>query len=399
MQLNNRFMPPSALRRLQINAGIYLIYLAVVARVVLLFNGDKNLIVAIELLGGYGALLVASHWLPGRSKIIRAAYLLAQVVLVLAFIPLSFEQNFFPILLIPLGLQAVLFFGKREGYFWIGGLAITAVALVFVTEQGQAAAFAEAGLYAGALIFIGRYASLNQEADSTRQQNQQLLEDLRATYHQLMESASQVGEYAVLQERSRMARDLHDSVTQTIFSMNLAVQAAQLLAKKDPQRVEEQLDRLQALAGSAVSEFQVLSNRMKPSTAPVEEGLPAALRRLAGERETRDGLKVSLTITGQRALPQPVAAGLYRIAQEALTNTAKHAGVRDVAIHLRQDSLPACLEIEDQGNGFDIQQVGWQAGHLGMQGMLERAQEIHWKLSVDSRPGRGTSIRVEEICE
>jgi two-component system sensor histidine kinase UhpB len=127
-----------------------------------------------------------------------------------------------------------------------------------------------------------------------------------------------------------------------------------------------------------------------------EEGLPVALRRLAVERQLRDGLQVALEMDGERTLGEAAAAGLYRIAQEGLTNVAKHAGTCEVTIRLNLVGDLASLEIEDRGLGFDPQAAFSQQGHLGLAGMAERAREIGWDLAIDSRPGLGTRIRVEE---
>ena len=98
----------------------------------------------------------------------------------------------------------------------------------------------------------------------------------------------------------------------------------------------------------------------------------------------------------RRALPEPVAEGVYHIAQEALTNVARHAGTGQAAVRLNLADGASFLEVEDSGLGFDPQVALGQRGHLGLAGMAERAREIGWRLSVESRPGHGTRVRVEE---
>jgi signal transduction histidine kinase len=249
--------------------------------------------------------------------------------------------------------------------------------------------------FGGINLLTGSYAHLIQQADLRRQKNQRLLSELQTAYRQLQENAAQVEEMATAQERSRMARELHDSVTQTIFSMNLTVQAARLLVEKDPVRVVEQIDRLQELARSAVGEIQVLVSQLRQNSAAVE-GLPAALRRLAAERHQRDGLQVSLEINGDRLLPAPVVEGLFRIAQEALNNVAKHSGSTEAMVRLDLNSMPACLEIEDHGRGFHVEQYVRRPDHVGLAGMTERARELGWTLEVITQPGRGTHLLVRE---
>jgi signal transduction histidine kinase len=195
-------------------------------------------------------------------------------------------------------------------------------------------------------------------------------------------------------ERSRLARELHDSVTQTVFSMNLATQSARLLLEKDAPRANGQLLRIEELAASALREIQSLVSQLRPRSI-VEEGLPSALRRLAAEK-TREGLRVSLEIQGGEALPEAVATGLFCIAHEALVNVYRHSGTCEATVRLDIGMGHSCLEIEDHGRGFDPETALRKRGHLGLDGMRERAQEIGWNLSVQSQPGQGTRILLTE---
>jgi signal transduction histidine kinase len=177
--------------------------------------------------------------------------------------------------------------------------------------------------------------------------------------------------------------------------MNLTVQSARLLLGRDPDRAAGQLERLEELAAGAMGEIQALVSQLHPRSL-AKEGLPAALRRLAAERQARDGLQVTLHVDGERALPEAVAAGLFRIAQEALANVVKHSGTLEATIRLNLADGASFLEVDDSGLGFDPQIALDQHGHLGLAGMEERAREIGWSLSIESQPGCGTRIRVEE---
>jgi signal transduction histidine kinase len=251
--------------------------------------------------------------------------------------------------------------------------------------------FFSAGLY----FVFGSYAHQVQRAETARRQNQRLLGELQAAHRRLQGYAAQLEELAAEQERGRLARELHDSVTQTVFSMNLTVQSARLLLVRDPGRAAAQLVHLEELAAGATGEIKALVSQLRPPSAP-GEGLSAALRQAADERQTRDGLQVTLEVTGDRALPEAVVAGLYRIVKEALTNVAKHAGTREVTVRLDLGGEGSFLEVEDHGVGFDPHVPIGERGHLGLTGMAEQAREIGWNLCVNSRPGLGTRIRVEE---
>jgi signal transduction histidine kinase len=378
------------------NVSIYLIFTAIAARTLLLLSGEGNLAWIVSLLALYGVFLVASHWLENRRTILQMAYLVAQSAFVLAINPQNYKQDYFPILFIPLSLQAVLFFGRRQGFFWIGAFSILALVETLISWQGQLTGLVEALLYAGLFFFTGNYGHLIRRTEATRQQNQHLMADLQVVYHQLQEYSLQMEQYTALEERNRMARELHDSATQTIFSLNLAAQTARLLARKQPSGLAQQLDRIQELARSAAQEVQALSSQLDRSDL-AGRNFPGALRRLVDERRSLDDLDIRLVIDGERDLGETVAAGLYRITQEALNNVSKHAQTGQATIHLHLDRHPACLEIADHGAGFELGQAAHRSGHFGLQSMAERAGEINWKLSLDSHPGRGTTIRIEEV--
>jgi signal transduction histidine kinase len=223
-----------------------------------------------------------------------------------------------------------------------------------------------------------------------------LYSEVQEAYRKLQDQAAQIEEFAILQERSRMARELHDSVTQTIFSMNLTAQTARMLVVKDLTQVEAQLDRMQTLARSAIGEIQVLVDQLRPGPL-VANNLPASLQNLAAERIQRDGLHIDLDVKGDRDLPQAVIEGLFCIAQEALNNIAKHADTQNVCVRLDLESQPAYLEVEDDGCGFEPEAVARDIQHIGLAGMAERSRELGWKLDIASQPGHGTRLRVEEV--
>jgi signal transduction histidine kinase len=295
----------------------------------------------------------------------------------------------------PLGLQAVLFFGRRVGFLYITALTLAMAGPLAAAQEGWFFGLVMALNYGGLCFLCGGYAHQVGGTKKARDHNQRLLGELQVTHRQLQGYAAHVEDLAAEQERSRLARELHDSVTQTVFSMNLTVQSAHLLLERDPGRAAGQLERLEELAASAMREIQALISQLRPRSV-AEAGLPAALRQLAAERLARDGLDVTVEVSGERVLPDSEATGLYRIAQEALTNVAKHAGTGQAMLRLDLAPGESFLEVEDGGLGFDPQSASSERGHLGLAGMAERARELGWSLSIEAQPGRGTRIRVEE---
>jgi len=409
-------------------AGIYLIYAAVVLRGLVRLAGEPGLGRALVLLVLYGVLLVlaetrlvqrgAPRLSPAeQSRLalttsgeplqvefwLSLVYLLLQTGLVVGLLLVPPILDFFGFLFIPLCLQAVFLFGRRIGFVWIGLFSLAMAGPMLIDEKGWVFGLTMTVLNTGYCFLFSGYAHQVQRSEAVREHNEQLLGELRVAHRRLQGYALQLEGLAAERERSRLARELHDSATQTVFSMSLTVQSARLLLEREPERAAGQLVRLEELAASAMGEIQALVSQLRPQSL-TEEGLPTALRRLAAERQARDGLQVTVEVDGEtqhaldteQALPEPVAEGLLLIAQEALTNVAKHAGTGQATMHLSLAPGTSALEVEDSGLGFDPQTTLSQHGHLGLASMAERATEIGWRLSIESQPGGGTRIRVHE---
>ena len=385
--------------------GAYLILASVIIRALVTFGGQPRLRV-LAILAAYSILLVACQqrraWFAADRR--RAVfYLGAQSLLVIGLILFPPHFDYLPLLFIPLSLHAVELLGRRSGFLW--NMAYVLVMLwmyviaVRVFDQFNASdwstGLAMTLLYGGFGFLVGQIAYVRQQAEATRQHNQQMLIDLQAAHRQLQDHAAQLEELAVMQERGRLARELHDSVTQTVFSMTLAVQAAQLLLDKDRSRVAAQLDRVAESARNASREIQAIVKQLGPASI-AEEGLAAALRDYLTERQARDGLVAHLEVSGEAHWPENVTRGLYRIVQESVNNVVKHAGTREVTIRLNLGDRPACVEVIDRGAGFVVNELAPQRGHLGLASMAERARELGWTMTIDSQPGQGTRVKVQE---
>ena len=199
---------------------------------------------------------------------------------------------------------------------------------------------------------------------------------------------------AIVEERNRLARELHDSVTQTIFSMTLASESARILLERDPSRVPARLDRLHELAQSALTEIRSLIFQLRPITV-ADAGLLPALKQHTLERRRQEGLDVSLHVEGQGELPTDWEAALFRIIQEALNNVVKHARTDKATISLWLKDDVVRLKIEDDGSGFVPASVNSSAAGLGLTSMRERAELIGGIFLLQSESGKGTTIEVE----
>ena len=204
----------------------------------------------------------------------------------------------------------------------------------------------------------------------------------------------QTKETAVAAERSRLARELHDSVTQALYSVTLYAEAARLALSAEKRDVAVQnLRELHNMAREAMIDMRMLIFELHPPVLE-EEGLVAALQARLAAVESRARLQTEIAVEGERRLPISVEEELFRIALEALNNVNKHANAQQVTIDLLFGNEEICLEIRDDGAGFDPV-VARGSGGMGLLGMEERVQRIKGSLVIESAPGCGTVVRVE----
>lgn len=204
----------------------------------------------------------------------------------------------------------------------------------------------------------------------------------------------QAQETAALAERARLARELHDSVTQALYSVNLYADATRLaLSSGKTDVAAENVRQLRSLAREAMSDMRLLIFELRPSILE-EAGLVGALQARLEAVEARSGFQTAFQVEGERYLSPSVEAELYRVAQEALNNVIKHAQARRVTVHLRFSEERLCLIIQDDGIGFDLE-TARQSGGLGLHSMEERVQQIGGNLTLETAPGKGTTLRIE----
>lgn len=199
----------------------------------------------------------------------------------------------------------------------------------------------------------------------------------------------QVKETAVLEERSRLARDLHDAVTQTLFSTTLTAEVLPRIWEKNPQEGQKKLEELRELTRGALAEMRTLLVELRP-TAMQEAELNDLIHHLGNAFIARARIPLSLTIEGNRSLPLDVKVAFYRVAQEALHNIAKHAEATQAWLSLIYTADGLQLTVRDDGIGFDLQKL--KPDHFGLGIMRERALQASARFSVESQPGNGTTI-------
>ncbi len=204
----------------------------------------------------------------------------------------------------------------------------------------------------------------------------------------------QAEETAVAMERSRLARELHDAVTQTIFSASLIAETVPPVWEQDREEGRKLLQELRQLTRGALAEMRTLLLELRPA-ALEEAGLPDLLNQLAEAVAGRTGVKVRTDVETTCDLPIQVKVAMYRIAQESLNNVMKHARATLVEVCLRgcSDQNGVILSVRDNGRGFELGKVPPDRMGLGI--IRERAQAIGAHLSIESQPGEGTQVAVE----
>jgi signal transduction histidine kinase/PAS domain-containing protein len=200
-------------------------------------------------------------------------------------------------------------------------------------------------------------------------------------------------ETRVIQERQRLARDLHDAVTQSLYSLTLFARAArEMLQGGKTDRADQHLERIGEMAHYALKEMRLLIYQLRPSALEAE-GLVGALEQRLEAVERRAGMDARLVADGgSPGLPPQVEEALYRIAQEILNNVLKHAAATQVAISLDVGNGAVELAVRDNGQGFDLE-TGRAAGGMGLANIRQRVEMLGGTLTITSKPGQGTELR------
>jgi signal transduction histidine kinase len=216
------------------------------------------------------------------------------------------------------------------------------------------------------------------------------LADLIAVAVQNARLYEQAQELAALEERNRLARELHDSVSQALYGIALGTRTARVLLERDPKRLGEPLEYVMSLAEAGLTEMRALIFELRPEFLE-NEGLLTALRKQAASVQARHGIQVAASFCDDEPqVPLPIKEALYRIGREALHNIVKHANASKVTLDVRCEPDAIALELTDNGVGFDT--GGEFPGHLGLKSMRERAARLNGVFELESAPGQGTRL-------
>lgn len=346
----------------------------------------RSQLVALGLCAAFGLVFTFGfHRAAARGQMY--AYFAAQTLIVALLLALhSTSADSFNFFFYILAVQASFVFLQFDAILWIAIMAaVSALSAWFAF--GSRSLFAIL-FYLVAFAVVGFIGYSLRQAELARRQSQQLLEELRAAQTQLQD-------LAISEERNRLARELHDSVKQQVFAASMQLGAARASLDGNDAPARDHLELAEGLLGQAQQELNALIHELRP-LGLAGKGLGPALRDYVGEWSRQNNIPAALRIEGERTLPFAAEQGLFRVAQEALANVARHSGATQVEVALVYTAQAVTLTITDNGRGFS--RSASQKG-VGLNSMLERMTALGGTLQVDSGAGQGTRVAAGYTCK
>ncbi|MFC2030918.1 ATP-binding protein [Chloroflexota bacterium] len=376
----------------------YLLAITGIIRSLVHFGDDRLWSIAL-FAAGYLVLLLAEPFFVRRKRLLTYFYLFVQTAIICALALITPTVDFWAVLFCPLVVQVMHNFPQRTG-FLITGIFTVFMSILMLLGLGPEMGLPLVLVYGVVYFLLAAFIAIILEAVAARDESQKRQAELESTHQQLQNHTARAEELAVLQERNRLARELHDSVTQSLYSLTLlAVAGQRMIQAEDLQQIAGNQARLGEIAQEALQEMRLLVYELRP-LALESEGLLGALEQRLESVERRAGIQARVQVDGdlrqgkgEVELAPDLEEELYRIAQEALNNALKHARASQVVLSVRVAEDSAALEVTDDGQGFDLADVHDKGG-LGLISMQERADKIGGQLAVSSAPGEGTKVTV-----
>jgi len=324
----------------------------------------------------------------GSPSWIFHLYLGVHGVLVAALMFLQPGWTMYPALYMTPITWGILSLSVRLGAYWTAAYTVVTAASFAIgvnLGEGLIALFLYGVLYA----FIGAFAGAIVRANTARRESQTLLAELQEAHRQLQEYAARIEELVVVEERNRLAREMHDTLGHRLTVAAVQLEGAQRLIPQDPEKAAGMVGTVREQVREALSE---LRNTVTTLRMPIEADLRlrSSLKRLVSHFEQATGLTVHQVLPEERPdLPDAHRLALYRAAQEALTNVQKHAEASQVWLVLNVHDDAVTLLVSDDGRGVSLSadQVAF-----GLRGLRERSEQLGGELHLEPRPGGGTQL-------
>lgn len=327
------------------------------------------------------AFILASPWPVQRAGRMRV-FLGLLILNLLALLAIPPHFDIYLILFFVLSVTAASSFEEREWRWWIVSFAVITI-LVFWVQEGSIQGLLPAFIYIAGFYFFAIFARSLTEAREAEA-------EIKRLYEQLQAYSQQAEELAVMDERTRMAREMHDTVGHRLAVSAVQLEVAQKLIDRDPQRAKEVTSVVREQVLAALDE---LRRTVAALRSPVEEGLAlsTSLQRLVVSFQQATGVEVTLTLSDDLPddIPPPQRKAIYRAAQETLTNVHKHARASHVWMQLSRAGDRLTLVVEDDGQGVSPDAAAQAAG-FGLLGLQERAQRLGGDFRLEPRQPRGS---------
>jgi signal transduction histidine kinase len=356
-------------------------YISMAAMSLLGISGLHSLpsqLLALGLVLSFGLLY---HFLFRSERYQRAPglYFGAQIVILsLLFLLGSDNTDAFNFLFLILAIHIAAVSTARATVLWIA-LSFGALALIFLVTDGLGGLYA-IFFYSVTFVVCGFFGYTIQQVERERDRNQQLVEELQAAQQRLRE-------LAVIEERNRLARDLHDSVKQQVFAVSMQLGAARTLLN-DQNPAYGPVTEAERLARQAGAELTTLIRQLRPPHLE-SKTFPEALQEYVADWSRQNGIAADVKVDGVSSTSLAGDEALFRVAQEALANVARHSNAQHVTVELAHQENEIVLRVEDDGVGFEPGQV--QKG-VGLDSMRERLEAIEGRLTISSGNPNGTRV-------
>ena len=290
-----------------------------------------------------------------------------------------------------LSVTVMLYNPLRPGLMWLGGF-ILLTGWFFFEQEGLSGGLWAMAIYAGGYLFFGVVTNALTQARLTQRQNALLLGELQAKNRQLEEYAAQVEALAVVEERNRLAREVHDSIGHRLTTAAVQLDGAQRLTASEPERAAALIGAGRQQVREALQDLRRTVGRLR-EPVDIELPLPQALHRLATGFQEATGLVIHLELPENACeVTSSQRLALYRTAQEGLTNIQRHAAARQAWLRLECSPDRITMQVMDDGCGLPAGKLG--AG-FGLRGLRERAAQLDGAITLSDRPGGGTILAIQ----
>lgn len=336
-------------------------------------------------------------YLPTKGFWVRLGHITAQVALIVVASGLMLRgARLFPFVYLVLVIRSCVMVGL------MGRVAVTALAfLLFMTTLSlkfralggripRPIKYLVGSLQMNLIVFFGLSLVFTLLLVNALLNERKIQQRLQKTNEELKRSAAQVKQLATAEERSRIAREIHDSLGHSLTALNIQLEGAIKLSQRDPQKSHALLTEAKRLGSVALQDVRQSVAALRDN-APDQNSLHSQLNSLIDTLKTSTGITPNINLQLLAPLPEATSLALYRLVQEGITNIVKHAEATAVELSLTVNEQGTRLLLKDNGRGFDM---GQTSTGFGLQGMRERAQAIGGSLTVNSRLGEGCEIRL-----